>query len=134
MDHRRTVSLEANELVFILESHFLQSTLGTTAIAGRVPREGLYGLRIRPLHATELGTSYRYPVGIVHGISRITRTVWLEQAQLPNLVRLPPTYRYRNQAVRSAPPGETFRVFICYEYQCSAGGEQQEAEGGRTDE
>ena len=80
----------------------------------------------------ELG-QIRYPVGMF--TEQPHYHVWLEQAyQLPNLVRLPPTYRYPNQAVRSAPPGETFRVFICYEYQCSAGGEQQEAEGGRTDE
>ena len=49
--------------------------------------------------------------------------VWLSElvAGRPALVMLLPRFQYRNAARRSAPPGSTYRVFVCRNPSCDGG-------------
>ena len=45
----------------------------------------------------------------------IVEEIWRGRASVVALVRLETNFEYRNAAVRSAPPGSLFRVFLCRE-------------------
>ena len=45
----------------------------------------------------------------------IVEEIWRGRAGVVALVRLETNFEYRNAAVRSAPPGSLFRVFLCRE-------------------
>ena len=45
----------------------------------------------------------------------IVEEIWRGRAGVVALVRLETNFKYRNAAVRSAPPGSLFRVFLCRE-------------------
>ena len=45
----------------------------------------------------------------------IVEEIWRGRAGVVALVRLETNFEYRTAAVRSAPPGSLFRVFLCRE-------------------
>ena len=57
-----------------------------------------------------------YDLSMAHYHVWIVEELWSERAGVVALVRLETSFEYRTAAVRSAPGGAVFRVFVCREH------------------